>query len=122
MKKLQLTKKISEYSAYLWDGTVESYVALVKEIGNRTIIEYHLNVDTTWLSVHDEFTSQQHTLFTGQYLVFAEIGLEVMTAAAITNRFDIVVEKKVYTGSMPTELDAWNKSAITGDLDKSYNQ
>jgi hypothetical protein len=120
MKKLSLTKKVPQFSAYLWDGTVESYRALVEEISSRAHIEFHMSDVGTWLSVEDNLTMDgiKNMVMPKKYILLADEGLEVVTEDNIKRRFDVIDEQKVYTGSLAGgPLDAWNNSTIRGPLE-----
>jgi hypothetical protein len=125
MKKLKITKKIPEYSAYLWDGTIESFYALNKAVGGRggrLCIEFHLNDFNSWLKVQDTLlianVNNDGMVFAGQYILLADDGVEVLTEEQIKRRFDIVEEHKIYTGALSSgALDAWNNSTIRGPLE-----
>jgi hypothetical protein len=121
MKKLSLTKKVPTFKAFLWDGTLESYRALIKEIESRSHIEFHMNDVYSWLTVEDKFGSginpPRNMVMAEQYILFSDQGLEILSEEQLKKRFDVVVEEKVYTGSLSGgPLDAWNKSEILGDV------
>jgi hypothetical protein len=129
MKKLELTKKIPVYSAYLWDGTIESYRKLAKEIsgqGGRVQIDFHLNGDSASLNVtdifglyssnkNDDHIDNKYFVMPGQYILFGADGLEILFEGSIKRKYDVTDEKKLYTGPLP--LDDWNESAIHPDID-----
>jgi 2-hydroxy-3-keto-5-methylthiopentenyl-1-phosphate phosphatase len=128
MKKLTLTKKVPEYSAYLWDGTVESYQTLVPLLKDRARMEFHMNDTYSWISAEDLslFLSggmnKFKNVFENQYLVFADKGLEVLTKDEIDRRFDVIDEfcsggtKKSKAKAWSNKCVTWNKSIMMGDL------
>lgn len=129
MKRMELTKKIPTFNAYQWDGTVESYAALVAELGNQAVITYHLNKDHAHLTVEDSYLSFasaaatfKPTVLAGQFIVFFE-GVQVMTEESLKQRFDVLVEKTVYTGRLNGgPLAAWNETTIRGPLEMDKDE
>jgi hypothetical protein len=120
MKKLSLTKKVPTFKAFLWDGTLESYRALVDEVGSRAHIEFHMNDVRVWLTAEDVFKvdAERNIVQPDQYILLGDQGLEVASFDQIKKRFDIIEEKKVYTGALAGgPLDAWNNSNIRGPLE-----